>query len=206
MRYALVLAFAVSAVAAEIPPGTHLLLQMKNSITTRTAQVGDYVYMQTASPVSVNNSIIVPVGSHVQGVVSYSKRSGKVKGRAEMAIRLETLTLPSGMQLKMQPRLASVESDANGQSVSGNEDRVKQASSVGKDVGQVAIYAGSGALTGALVSAVGDGGGALRGAGIGAGAGAAVGLVTTLFTRGNEVELKQGSSLDVVFDKPVTIE
>jgi len=140
-------------------------------------------------------------------VVTYSKRSGKVKGRAEMAIRLEILTLPSGKQLKMQPRLDSVESDANGQAISGNEDRVKQAGSVGKDVGQVAIYAGSGAALGAIINQVGNGGsGALRGAGIGAASGAAVGLVSTLFTRGSEVELRQGSSLDVVFDKPVSLE
>jgi len=205
MRYALILFLATCAAAAEIPSGTHLLLRMQNSVTTRTAKVGDYVYLQTGSPVSVNDSIVVPVGSHVQGVVTYSKRSGKVKGRAEMAIRLEILTLPSGKQLKMQPRLDSVESDANGQAISGNEDRVKQAGSVGKDVGQVAIYAGSGAALGAIVSRVGDGG-ALRGAGIGAGAGAAVGLVSTLFTRGSEVELRQGSSLDVVFDKPVSLE
>lgn len=203
---ALWLAVAASAAAAEIPSGAHLLLRMQNSITTRTAQEGDFVYLQTGSPISVDNTIVVPVGSHVQGVVTFVKRPGKVKGRAELAIRLETLTLPSGRQLKLQPRLASVESDANGQYVADEENRVKQASSVGKDVGQVAIYAGSGAVMGALINRVGTGGGALRGAGIGGGAGAAVGLATALFTRGNEVELRQGSSLDVVFDKPVTLE
>jgi hypothetical protein len=201
---ALVISLATPAVAADIPAGAHVLLRMVNSITTRTAKVGDYVYLQTASPVSVEDSIVVPVGSHVQGVVTYSKRSGKVKGRAELGIRLDVLTLPSGRQLKLQPRLASVE-DSNGQQVNGGEDHVKQAPSVGKDVGQVAIYAGSGTLLGAVIGR-NTNGGALRGAGIGAGAGAAVGLATALLTRGNEVELRQGSSLDVVFDKPVKLE
>jgi hypothetical protein len=36
--------------------------------------------------------------------------------------------------------------------------------------------------------------------------GSAVGLATVLLTRGKEVELRQGSTLDVVFDRPVTLE
>ena len=42
--------------------------------------------------------------------------------------------------------------------------------------------------------------------GIGAGAGSAVGIATTLLTRGKEVELRQGSTLDVVFDRAIAIE
>jgi type IV secretion system protein VirB10 len=201
---ALALAFTLSAAAAEIPAGTHVLLRMQNSVTTRTAKEGDRVYLQTASPVSVEDSIVIPVGSHVQGVVTYARRPGKVKGRAELGIRLESLILPGGRTLKLQPRVAAVESDANGQFVS-EEDRVKQAPNTGKDAGQVAIYAGSGAALGAMIGRIGDGS-ALRGAGVGAGAGAAVGLVQTLLTRGNEVELRQGSTVDVVFDRPVTLE
>lgn len=200
----LAVVFALSAAAAEIPAGTHILLRMQNTITTKTAKEGDRVYLQTASPVSVGDSDVIPVGSHVQGVVTYARRPGRVKGRAELGIRLESLILPGGRTLKLQPRVAAVESDANGQFVS-EEDRVKQAPNTAKDAGQVAIYAGSGAALGAMIGGIGDGG-ALRGAGIGAGAGAAVGLVQTLFTRGNEVELRQGSTVDVVFDKPVTLE
>jgi hypothetical protein len=33
-----------------------------------------------------------------------------------------------------------------------------------------------------------------------------VGLATVLLTRGKEVELRQGSTLDVVFDRPVSLE
>jgi len=44
------------------------------------------------------------------------------------------------------------------------------------------------------------------GAGIGAGAGTVVGLAAALLTRGNEVELHQGSTLDVVFDRDVVIQ
>src|ERR1700693_6057969 len=51
--------------AAEIPQGTHVLLRMVNSVSTRTAQAGDSVYMQTASPIAAGGQIIVPLNRYV---------------------------------------------------------------------------------------------------------------------------------------------
>jgi len=198
---------AASAMAAEIPQGAHVLLRMENSITTRTAKDGDYVYLRTSSPISVANTIILPVGSYVQGVVTDAKRSGRVKGRAELAIRLETITLPSGSVYKFSPKLASVDSPGTGeQKVAGSENTVKAGSSHAQDAARIAILAGSGGALGAVIGRDVEGGSVGRGAGIGAGAGAAVGLATVLLTRGHEVELRQGASLDVVFDRPVALE
>jgi hypothetical protein len=186
--------------AAEVPPGAHLLLRMENSINTRTAQQGDYVYLRTASPISAGNEIVVPVGSYVQGVVTEAKRSGRVAGRAQLAIRLETLTLASGKVFKFSPHLSAVESGETGQKVVGKEGAVEQAPGHGEDAKQIAILAGSGAALGGLT------GRNWKGAGIGAGIGSAVGLATVLMTRGKEVELRQGATLDVVFDRAVAIE
>src|SRR5882724_5354467 len=88
--------FSLGAGAAEIPKGTHVLLRMMNSISTRTAAEGNQVYLQTATPVAVNGEIVIPPGTYVQGSVSHAKRSGRVKGRAELGIRLETLTFAGG--------------------------------------------------------------------------------------------------------------
>jgi hypothetical protein len=200
MRLSALLLVAVSAVAAEIPQGAHVMLRMENSITTRTAQDGDYVYLRTGTPVSVAGNIILPVGSYVQGVVTNAKRSGRVKGRAELAVRLETITLPTGPVYKFSPKLTSIDSGAGDQKVVGKENTIQEGSTHGQDAARIAILAGSGASIGAIV----DHG--VRGAGIGAGAGAAVGLATVLLTRGREVELRQGTSLDVIFDRPVALE
>ncbi len=189
-----------SAFATEIPRGAHVLLRMENSVNTRTAQEGDYVYLRTASPISVDGRIAVPAGTYVQGVVTMAKRSGHVKGRAQLAIRLETLTLASGKVLKFSPHLSSVDAGDSGQKVTGNENAVEQAPDVGKDAERIAILAGSGASIGGIADR------SWRGAGIGAGAGAAVGLATVLLSRGKEVELRQGATLDVVFDRPVALE
>src|ERR1044072_1389434 len=92
----LALLLSHAAFAAEIPKGTHALLRLTNSVTTRTAREGDYVYLRTAMPIVSNNAIVVPEGSYVQGVVTHATRSGRVKGTAELSIRIDTLTLPSG--------------------------------------------------------------------------------------------------------------
>src|ERR1700687_1678517 len=194
------LAVCVMATAAAIPRGAHVLLRMENSVNTRTAQEGDFVYLRTASPISADGQIILPVGSYVQGVVSHTKRSGRVTGRAELGIRLETVTLGTGKVFKFAPHLNSVDAGDSGQKVTGKENAIEQESSKGQDAARIAILAGSGAAIGGLVER------GVNGAGIGAGVGAAVGLATVLLTRGKEVELRQGATLDVVFDRPVAIE
>jgi type IV secretion system protein VirB10 len=201
LRSTLLSCFALVALgAAEIPEGAHLLLRMEISLSTRTAREGDYVYLRSASPIAVDGHIVVPVGSYVQGVVAETKRSGRVSGRAELAIRLETLTLAQGTVVKFAPQLSSVDSGNSGQQVSGKENAVEQAPTYGKDAARIAILAGTGASIGGIAA------GSWKGAGIGGAAGGAVGLATVLLTRGKEVELRQGSTLDVVFNRPIIIE
>ena len=192
--------FTSAATSAEIPQGAHVLLRMENSVNTRTAQEGDYVYLRTAVPIASAGQIAVPAGSYVQGVVSEAKRSGRVKGRAQLAIRLETLTLGSGKVYKFAPHVSAVDSGETGQKVVGAENTVEQAPGRGQDVERIAILAGSGAGIGGIADR------SWKGAGIGAGVGSAVGLATVLLSRGKEVELRQGSTLDVVFDRPVSLE
>ncbi len=196
------LAIAISSLSfgAEIPQGSHALLRLVNTVTTRTAREGDYVYMRTATPIVVNSQVVVPVDSYVQGVVSRSIRSGHVKGKAELGVRIETLTLPSGKVVKVSPHLASVDSDGTDQKVDSKEGGIQQGSGKGADAVRVATTAGAGAAIGGIADR------SWTGASIGAGAGSAVGLASVLLTRGREVELRQGSTIDVVFERAVVVD
>jgi hypothetical protein len=201
MRFVcLSLLLSAPLLAAEIPKGSHVLLRMVNSINTRTAREGDYVYLRTATPIVSKGQIVAPAESYVQGIVSHSKRSGRVSGRAELGIHLETLTLPEGKTFKFTPRLASVDAGETGQQVEANESAIKQGGTKEQDAARVAITAGTGAAIGGLADR------SWKGAGIGAAAGSAVGLATVLLTRGREVDLHQGMTLDVVFDRAVQLE
>jgi hypothetical protein len=201
MRLAVwVLSASLLSAATEIPQGSHALLRLVNSISTRTAREGDYVYLRTASPIAANGMIVVPEGSYVQGVVTRSLRSGRVKGKAELAIRIETLTLPGGKVIQLTPHLSSVDSGGSEQKVDPQENDIKQGGSHGADAVRVAELSGTGAAIGGMATRT------WTGAGIGAGAGAGVGLATVLLSRGKEVDLHQGSTIDVVFDRAVPVE
>jgi hypothetical protein len=186
--------------AAEIPKGTHVLLRLENSVTTRTAQPGDMVYLRTASPLIANNRVVVPANCYAQGAVTTVKRGGRVSGRAELGLRLDTLAAASGKVWQFSGAVDSVDAQGTGQKAQKEEGIVRQGPDTGRDAAMIAVTGGEGAALGAIVDR------SVRGAGIGAGAGGAVGLATVLLTRGRDVELRRGATIDVVLDRPLTID
>jgi len=66
----------------EIPAGTKVPLRLKQAISTKTAKEGDAVYAETAFPVAIDDRILIPVGTYVQGKISHIQRGGHIKGRA----------------------------------------------------------------------------------------------------------------------------
>ncbi|MCW5981697.1 MAG: hypothetical protein KIT09_26670 [Bryobacteraceae bacterium] len=190
---------ACSLHGAEIPTGTHILLRMVNSISSKTARPGDRVYLTTAFPVAVDGRIVVPVNSYVQGVVTHAKPSGRVRGRAQLGIRLDTLTLPDGNTFRFSPVLDSLDGDGTGGQVERAENLVRQQPERGRDAAEVAVLAGAGAAIGGLADR------GWTGAGIGAGAGTGVGIAKVLLTRGKEAHLTPGTTLDVVLDRALSL-
>jgi hypothetical protein len=164
---------------------------MVNSVSSKSAHEGDYVYLRTASPIAVGGRIVVPVDAYVQGVVSHVRRSGRVSGRAELGIRIESLTFANGTVLKFTPRVEAPDS---------REGVIKQDPQLLKDAATIAILAGTGASIGGIADR------SWKGAGIGGAAGSAVGLATVLLTRGKEVDLRQGDTFDAVLSRAVIVE
>ncbi len=176
-----------------VPAGTKLPLVLHNSITTRNAKPGDSIYLETLFPIVLNNRIVIPAGSYVQGEILEAKRPGHVKGRGELRVRLNSMILPNGYTVNFNAVPTNAGTGGN-ESVE-EEGKIKGDSDKAGDVGTVVKTTGIGAGIGSIA------GRSAKGAGIGAGAGAAVGLATVLFTRGPELELPRGTTLDVVLDR-----
>ena len=66
-----------------IPSGTRVPVVLKNTISTKSNHVGDPIYAQSTFPVVVDDKIVVPAGTYVQGKISQLRRPGRVHGRAE---------------------------------------------------------------------------------------------------------------------------
>ncbi len=176
-----------------VPAGTKLPLVLHNSITTRNAKPGDSIYLETLFPIVQDNRIVIPAGSYVQGEILEAKRPGHVKGRGELRMRLNSIILPNGYSVNFNAVPTNAGTGGN-ESVE-EEGKIKGDSDKAGDVGTVVKTTGIGAGIGSIA------GRSAKGAGIGAGAGAAVGLATVLFTRGPELELPRGTTLDVVLDR-----
>jgi hypothetical protein len=181
-----------------VPAGTRLALVLHNAVSTRNAHPGDPIYLETTFPIVQDDKILIPAGSYVQGEITEAVRPGRVKGTGEMRIRLTTLILTNGYTV----RFDAVPSNAGtgGNESTGKEGEIKGDTSKGSDAGTVLKTTGAGAAIGGLASRTG------KGAGIGAGAGAAAGLAAILLSRGPELELPRGTTLDAVLDRPLNLD
>src|ERR1700719_2612607 len=87
-----------------VEPGTHVPLSLINSVSTRNSVPGDRVYLETVFPILVDGKIVIPPGSYVAGTVTQIKRPGRVKGRGELYVRFDSLTLPNGVTRDFRAR------------------------------------------------------------------------------------------------------
>src|ERR1700676_2462308 len=166
-----------------VPPGTKVPLSMINSVSTKTAAEGERIYLETVFPILSNGKIVIPPGSYVAGTVTEVKRPGRVKGRGELYVRFDSLTLPNGVTRDFRARMGSLDGRAP-ETLDKSEGKIKGEGDKAGDIKTVGEAAGIGATVGGLAGAAA--GHAGMGAGLGAAAGATAGLVGVLMTRGPE--------------------
>ncbi len=162
-----------------IPAETPLALTLVTPIASNTSQVEDQVRATLAEAIVVGGATVVPAGSEITGAVLEAKESGRVKGRASLALRFDRLTVRGESHRIQTARIAS-----------------EAGSSTKKDVKRGAIGAGAGAIVGGIA---GGGTGAAIGAGVG-------GAATVLATKGNEVQLSAGTTLNTRLLESLTVQ
>ncbi len=155
-----------------VEKGTRVPLSLINSISTKHAAEGDRVYLESAFPILVNGHMVIPPGSYVAGTVTQIKRPGRVKGRGELFVRFDSLTLPNGVTRDFRARIGSLDGRANEEldraegkvksegNKSGDARTVGEATAAGASVGVIAgSAAGHGAMGAGIGAAAGRGGG-----------------------------------------------
>ena len=96
-------------------------LGLINSVSTKHSAAGDRIYLETVFPIVIDSHIVIPPGSYVTGTVTEVKRPGRVKGRGELYVRFDSLTLPNGVTRDFRSRLGGI--DARGDERSGQKRR-----------------------------------------------------------------------------------
>jgi hypothetical protein len=196
------MAEAPDPTALVIPAGSKVPLSLAQAISTKNAREGDAVYAQTVFPFVLNDHILIPSGTYIQGKISHTEPAGHAKKRAEILIHFTTLIYPSGYTVMLP---ASVENTpgADNKGVKDNEGTIQQ----DKDTEQRVEDAAKGAAVGGTVGSIGGvAAGGLNGARIGGAAGIAAGVAWALLKHGPELKLDVGTSIEMEIQRDITVD
>jgi hypothetical protein len=153
----------------EIPAGTSLTLVMETGLSTATSREGQAVTARIERAVSEDGRVVLPGGSVLRGRVSEVDPSGRIHGRAHLAVKWDQITV-RGVSRRIETSDVAMTAEDNH--------------------GRDAKIIGGGTAAGAIIGGIVNGGrGAKKGAIIGAGAGTGAVLVN----KGDDVEMPSGS-------------
>ena len=161
-----------------VPAGTTLSVTVLSNLASNTSKVEDLVKGALARPIVIDGLTVVPEGSELRGVVSDAKSSGRVKGKASIAVAFDRVMV-RGQSHEIQTAPVILQAQDK------KSDDVKK-----------------GALGGGLGAVVGGIAGGGTGAAIGAVAGA---TGTVLATKGRELEVPAGAVIDVLLQSALTL-
>lgn len=189
-------------VAGEIvvPAGSHIVFALNTFISTKYSKAGDMFHGQVTFPVAVNNRIIIPAGSYVRGTIMEAKRAGRLKGKANLVLRFESVMLPNGVTKELNADLSGLSAPSGTAMLKPETEQVEGEASKGEDAGTIVGAGTTGAGIGAIGGIPNNVG---KGVAIGAGAGALAGLATVLLTRGKDIELDPSTEFDLVLKRPL---
>jgi len=161
-----------------LPAGTNLVIRMIEAVDSETNRVGQTFRASLDQPVMVDGQTVIPRGADATVALVDAKESGKLTGRADLTLSLQSVSINGRMV------------DINTQSIN------KEGSSQGEKTAKVA---GGTAAVGAIIGAIAGGG---KGAAIGAGAGAAAGAGSQVILGGSKVRIPSETRLTFVLDNP----
>jgi type IV secretion system protein VirB10 len=182
-----------------IPAGTKFKTRLETPISSKVSEVGDTIIVTLLEPMAIDALHVLPRGTEMTGKVTFVKRAGKVKGKAEVYALINELTTNYGAE-SIHVSIDAADDVANDEKIRTDEEgKLKSNKDLGDDMEDVARGASLGSLASTPVAIATDSVGAAI---AGPAAGAIAGL---LLSRGKEVRLAVGSVFRMKFDKELTL-
>lgn len=185
-----------------IPAGTKVLLSMKSAVNTKTAQVGDGVYLVSTFPVVVGDHVVIPPGVYVQGVIDEVQRHTKIMGKTQLHMHFTSMIFPNGNVVVIPGIIHSVPGSGDTKMSNDQEGTVEHTGTKGKDAGTIASTTLPGAEVGSIagISSGHTGEGAL----LGSGAGLIIGVAMVMFGH-NDVFIDANTPIEMVLQRPLEL-
>jgi hypothetical protein len=188
-----------------VPAGTKILLQLRSAINSKSAKPGDGVYLDSTFPVVVGNRVMIPAGVYVQGTVDRVERAGRMSGKAQLDMHFTSIIFPNGSVVEVPGMVNNLPGATNQTVKNDGEGTVEQNPDKTRNAGKVAQVAlPTGATIGTISGA--ETGHPIRGGLTGLAAGAAAIGIATLFTRGADVNIPNGTQVEMVLQRPLYLE
>lgn len=165
----------------DVASGTELELILETAVSSETAKPEQVVRARVAKAVVVAGMTVIAEGAPVTGTVVAVERSGRVKGRASVALRFSQVVVAN---TPYDIRTARIVREAE--------------ATKAEDAKKIGIGAGAGALIGTIA-------GGKKGAAIGTAVGGGAGTGAVLATRGDEVTIPAGVTLRTTIQETVRI-
>lgn len=200
--------------APRIPPGTSLRIRLDTTITSKTNKPGDTFTGIVTQTSGSGDRTIVPQGSTATGHIAFLKPAGRIKGKAQMRVVLDSITTPDDQEYKLSGTLEDSRGGVCGNTANDDEGTIVGCGKSKKEAAKDAALGGAmGAGAGATVGmgheidcryfgncgGPGLGGDVLYGAGIGAG----TALLFDLFKHEKQIILVQGTELTFIVNRTV---
>lgn len=165
-----------------VPSGTHITVRTMDPIDSDKNQTGDKFRATLEQPLSVNEVLVAPKGTLVDGRISEIRSSGPYAGRSQVRLVLTGLELNGHTYA-----LTTGDYESSGKSRGAN----------------TAAKVGGGAVLGAIIGGVIGGG---KGAAVGATVGAGAGTAAQGVSKGQQVHLPSETLLEFILEQPVTMQ
>jgi hypothetical protein len=104
-----------------IPSGTKFKTRLETLISSKLSEVGDTIIVTLLEPTVINEYYVLPRGLEMTGKVTFVKRAGKVKGRAEVYALINELTTNYGSE-SIQVSIDAADDIANDTKIRTDEE------------------------------------------------------------------------------------
>lgn len=182
--------FVISIVAVfaqniyELPLGTKFRVRMDNEISSKVSSKGDTFTATVFEPVKISETVILPVGTVIEGRITKVRRASAGNKNGEMEVRFETMRFTGGEERDIEGVLVNS----------------LKAESLSPTANVLTVVGGT--VLGALIGAVSKAdNGALIGAGIGAGAGGGI----VYLKKGKDVKIEADQKFEIEVTKSVIL-
>lgn len=169
---------------------------MNQTVSSKTAKVGDTFNVTVTEPVySENGVVVIPVGSTIRAKIDAVKAADRGGKPGEIDASFTQLRLPNGTTRTINGSLTELVADSaksdNEGTASG--DKMKH---------RKVIFYGGGAGGGAILGAAIGGG---KGAAIGGIIGAGAGILGERLLKGEEAEIKSGTEFSILINQQFSL-